>query len=210
MHNFNRILVLAPHTDDGELGCGGTIAKYISEGKEVWSVAFSTCEKSLPEGFEPGTLGVECIKANAALGVSSSNITLLDYEVRELPTRRQDVLETLVSLNKEIKPDLVLLPAKNDIHQDHQVVYEEGLRAFRKTSIMGYELPWNNTSFRPTYFQHLTPGQLDKKILALKMYRSQSHRNYMSDDFIRALARVRGVQADKEYAEAFEVYKIIH
>ena len=104
---------------------------------------------------------------------------------------------------------MVLLPAASDVHQDHQVIHQEGLRAFKNTSFAGYELPWNNYSFRTNFFMKLTEQELDKKIEALGQYRSQSHRNYMNPDFIRSLAKVRGVQCDSQYAEAFEIYKLI-
>jgi LmbE family N-acetylglucosaminyl deacetylase len=68
MFNPNRILVLAPHTDDGELGCGGTIAKYCAEGKEVFYAAFSDCQKSLAAGLAPDTLKNECKNATELLG----------------------------------------------------------------------------------------------------------------------------------------------
>ncbi|MGH2552220.1 MAG: hypothetical protein ACRDEB_00795, partial [Chitinophagaceae bacterium] len=73
----------------------------------------------------------------------------------------------------------------------------------------GYELPWNNSNFHQQLFIGLTENELEKKVNALKEYRSQSQRNYMQEDFIRSLAKVRGVQCNNEYAEAFEIYKWI-
>src|SRR5258705_403046 len=110
MFNTSQILVLAPHTDDGELGCGATIAKFIA--------------------------------------------------------------------------------AENDVHQDHQVVFAEGLRAFKNSNVLGYELPWNNFRFQPNYFEKITEQNLQLKLAALKEYKSQSQRKYMSPDFIRSLAVV--------------------
>jgi LmbE family N-acetylglucosaminyl deacetylase len=129
--------------------------------------------------------------------------------VRNLPAYRQQVLEELIKLNNSVRPDLVLLPAASDIHQDHQLINQEGLRAFKNTSFAGYELPWNNYRFHSSFFIRLSAGQVNKKIEALKQYGSQSHRNYMNEDFIRSLARVRGVQCNHEFAEAFEIYKLI-
>ena len=59
MIKFDRVLVLAPHTDDGELGCGGSIAKFLEQGKEVYYAAFSLCRRSLGEGLVPDTLEIE-------------------------------------------------------------------------------------------------------------------------------------------------------
>jgi LmbE family N-acetylglucosaminyl deacetylase len=209
MFNPARILVLAPHTDDGELGCGASIAAFIASGKEVFYSAFSTCSRSLPKDLASDTLSNECKKANALLGVQENNIILFDFEVRELLLHRQAILEELITLNKKVNPDLVFLPAMNDIHQDHQVIYAEGMRAFKNCNILGYELPWNNTRFQPNYFQKISKANLEKKIRALKAYQSQISKNYMQEDFIRSLAKVRGVQANCEYAEAFELYKLV-
>ena len=209
MFNPTRILILAPHTDDGELGCGATIASFIASGIKVFYSAFSTCSQSLPKDFPADTLSIECKKANTILGIQQENIILFDYEVRELSDHRQAILDELISLNKKLHPDLVILPAKNDIHQDHQVVHSEGMRAFKNCSILGYELPWNNTRFQPNYFQKINPENLQNKIDALKAYKSQSTKNYMQEDFIRSLAKVRGVQSNCEYAEAFEIYKLV-
>jgi N-acetylglucosamine malate deacetylase 1 len=204
-----KILILAPHTDDGELGCGGTIAKFCSESKEVFYAAFCLCSKTLDDSMPANTLEEECKKATASLGIKPENLILFNYEVRELPASRQQILEELLQLNNQIKPDLVLLPAASDVHQDHQVIHQEGLRAFKNTTFAGYELPWNNYSFRTNFFMQLTDAEIEKKVLALKAYRSQSHRNYMQEDFIRSLAKVRGVQCNSLYAEAFEIYKLI-
>jgi LmbE family N-acetylglucosaminyl deacetylase len=207
MFNPSRILVLAPHTDDGELGCGGTIAKLCAEGRELYYVAFCLCSKALPDSFPAKTLEFECKNATSILGIKSSNLILFNYEVRELPQSRQKILDELLQLSKNINPEMVLLPAATDIHQDHQVIHQEGLRAFKNTTFAGYELPWNNYSIHTNFFIRLEKEYLDKKIESLKAYRSQSHRNYMNENFIRSLATVRGVQANSLYAEAFEVYR---
>jgi len=202
-------LVLAPHTDDGELGCGGAIAQFCAEGKEVSYAAFCLCAKSLPAGLAPNTLELECKEATARLGIAPANLTLFNYEVRELPASRQQILEELLQLQKRVQPDLVFLPAASDIHQDHQVIHQEGLRAFKNTTLAGYELPWNNYSFNTSFFIRLTEPDLQKKIDSLRAYQSQSHRTYMQETFTRSLATVRGVQCGAQYAEAFEIYRLI-
>ena len=209
MFDPKKILVLAPHTDDGELGCGGSIAKFCAEGREVYYAAFCLCSQSLPSTLPANTLELECRKATAVLGIPPSNLILFNYEVRELPASRQKILEELLQLNNRINPDLVLFPAASDIHQDHQVIHQEAMRAFKNTTFAGYELPWNNYSFRTNLFIRISENELNKKIEALKAYQSQSHRNYMRNDFISSLAKVRGVQCNSEWAEAFESYKTI-
>jgi len=209
MFNPSRILVLAPHADDGELGCGASIAKFCGLGKEVFYAAFCLCSKSLDKSLASNTLEMECKKATSLLGIASSKLILFNYEVRELPQSRQMILEELLKLNKDIKPDMVLLPAASDIHQDHQVIHQEGVRAFKNITFAGYELPWNNYRIHTNFFIRISESELNKKLDSLKAYKSQEHRNYMKEDFIRSLAKVRGVQADSEFAEAFEVYRWI-
>ncbi len=207
MFDPKKILVLAPHTDDGELGCGASMAKFCAEGREVYYAAFCLCSKALPASFPANTLETECRKATSVLGIPSSHLFLFNYEVRELPASRQKILEELLQLNTQVNPDMVLLPAASDVHQDHQVIHQEGLRAFKNTTFAGYELPWNNYSFKTNFFIRISENELNKKVASLKAYQSQAQRNYMQEDFTRALAKVRGVQCNSPYAEAFEVYK---
>lgn len=209
MYIKNKILVLAPHTDDGELGAGASIARFINEGKEVYYIAFSTAEQSVPDGFSSDILKTEVKQATFELGIKPENLFVFDYEVRKLNFVRQEVLEHLVSLKREIAPDLILMPSLHDIHQDHTTVAQEGLRAFKDTSILGYELLWNNLTFDTTCFIKLEKEHIQKKYRALQQYKSQSMRDYMSEDFIFAHAKTRGVQARAEFAEAFEVVRWI-
>jgi LmbE family N-acetylglucosaminyl deacetylase len=206
---FKKILVLAPHTDDGELGCGGSIARFVAEGAEVYYVAFSTCRRSLPEGLAPDTLEVEVKAATKILGVKPEHLIILDFDVRTFKEKRQDILESLIKIRAQVKPDLVFLPCSTDIHQDHQAIHDEGVRAFKQTSILGYEMPWNNISLRTTSFIKLSDKHLETKILALKAYQSQGHRDYLNENFLRSLATTRGVQIGTKYAEAFEVIRWI-
>lgn len=204
-----RILVLAPHTDDGELGCGGTIARLIEEGNELFYVAFSACRQSVLPQFPEDVLTIEVKAATQVLGIQPQNLILLDYEVRTFNYRRQEILDDILKIKKEIKPDLVFMPGVNDIHQDHFTITNEGIRAFKFSGILCYELPWNNFSFNTSCFIKLTTGQLKKKSAAMAEYKSQAHRSYANSDFITSLARVRGVQSGTEYAEAFEIIRWI-
>ena len=146
LNSYNNILVLAPHTDDGELGLGGTISKLIELGKKVTYVAFSTAQQSVPEGFPKDILKTEVKKATAQLGISPENLIIYNYEVRKLGYVRQEILEELIRLKKSNSFDLVFIPSLHDIHQDHTTIAQEGLRAFKNTTLLGYELIWNNSS----------------------------------------------------------------
>jgi LmbE family N-acetylglucosaminyl deacetylase len=209
MLDAKRILVLAPHTDDGELGCGGTIARYLEEGATVFYIAFSTAEASVPEGFPSHQLETEVRTATLSLGIPKDNLFIYKYQVRKLNYVRQEILEELIRLRPIIDPDIVFLPSSNDIHQDHSTIYHEGLRAFKHTTILGYELIWNNLAFSTDCFIRLEDQHIQKKIEALKAYKTQEGKHYMDPDFIRSLAKVRGTQIDVPYAEAFEVIRLI-
>ena len=206
---IQRILILAPHTDDGELGCGATIAKFIEEGAEVYYVAFSTADKSVQEAFPKNQLEIEVRDATAILGIGPDKLIVHKFEVRKLNYVRQEILEELVRLNRQIEPDIVFLPSSLDIHQDHLTIYNEGIRAFKYCTILGYELIWNNLSFATDCFIPVTEKQLQVKINALSAYKTQKGKPYMDPGFIRSLAKVRGTQIGEEYAEAFEVIRWI-
>lgn len=207
LSKFRNVYVLAPHTDDGELGAGATIAKLIEGGANIYYFAFSTAETSVPEGYPKDILKIEVMKATAKLGIPTENVFVYNYEVRKLNYSRQDILEDLIRHRKELNPDLVLLPSLNDIHQDHSTIAQEGLRAFKNTTILGYELIWNNLTFNTTSFVKLDKKHIQAKCDALKEYKSQDGRVYMSEEFIFSLARTRGVQIGIEYAESFEVLR---
>jgi N-acetylglucosamine malate deacetylase 1 len=206
---WSRALVLAPHTDDGELGCGGTMARLAEQGAEVRYVAFSIATRSLPEGFPPDTLRHEVAAATSELGVPPENLTVHDFDVRTFPDHRQEILELLIDIWTDWEPDVVFQPSLHDIHQDHQTIAAEGLRAFKRTTILGYEIPWNNLDFAYQAYISLAAGHIERKAAALSCYASQQHRRYADPDYVRSLARTHGINVNREYAEVFQVYRVI-
>lgn len=207
LSNFKNVYVLAPHTDDGELGAGGTIAKLVDYGANIFYFAFSTAKESVPDELPKNILKKEVISATNKLGIPDKNVFIYNYQVRKLNYSRQEILENLISHRNKLEPDLVLMPSLNDIHQDHTTIAQEGLRAFKGSTILGYELIWNNLTFDTTSFVNLEKKHVQKKCDALKEYKSQSKRNYMNEDFIFSLAKTRGVQIGLDFAESFEVIR---
>ena len=204
------ILILAPHTDDGEIGCGGSIAKFIENGADVFYVAFSIARTSaVQNGFPENILEIEVKAAMKVFGIPEDHLILYDFPVRRFPEYRQDILEKLIVLRKEIQPDLIFVPSLNDIHQDHQVIASEGLRAFKRHTILGYEEPWNNIVFESRSFIVLEKRHVEKKIAALQCYKSQMHRDYLMEEAMWGIARLRGTQLEGGFAEAFEVLRWI-
>lgn len=202
------ILVLAPHTDDAEFGCGGTIAKLIDEGNEVYCAAFSACQQSVLKHFPSDILIQEVKIASEVLGIKQKNLFLYDFEVRTFNFRRQELLDCILELKKKINPDFVFIPSVNDVHQDHFTIAQESLRAFKFSNLLCYELPWNNLTFNTSCFCVLEKKHLNKKIEAISKYKSQKDRSYASREFTTSLAKVRGTQINTEYAECFEILRM--
>ena len=209
LDGLQRALVLAPHTDDGEFGCGGAMARLVESGCDVCYVAFSIATRSLPAGFAPDTLAREVRDATAELGIPESNLIVHDFDVRTFPERRQDILELLVSLWEEWRPDVVFQPSHHDVHQDHQTVAQEGLRAFKRTTVLGYEIPWNNFDFSYGAYLALERRHVERKVAAVRCYASQQHRRYADEEYIWNLARVHGTNVNREFAEVFQVYRLV-
>jgi len=210
---MKNILIISPHTDDAELGSGGSIIKFIEENMNLLWVVLSTAEVSVPENLPKNTLKTEFVKIIEELNLNEKNYVIKNYKVRYLHQKRQDILDLFVSLNKKFKPDLVIGPSLKDIHQDHIIVANEMVRAFKSyASIISYELPWNHITFETQFFIKLEQRHVMKKIGLLKNYRSQIllNRQYFENEFIYGLAKVRGSQINHEFAEAFEVIRWIY
>ena len=207
-----RTLFISPHTDDVELGAGGTLIKFLESGNEVLWVVFSTAETSLPADTPKDTLRLEFMDVASSVGLKEKDYKIFDFQVRYLPERRQEILDEMITMKKEFSPDLIIGPSLNDNHQDHEVVAKEILRAFKDSaSIISYELPWNHIEFNTQLFVKIDERHLNKKIELLKKYESQVKldRPYFSEEYIRGWAKMRGVQVKAEYAEAFEVVRWI-
>ncbi|MEG8947231.1 PIG-L deacetylase family protein [Rosettibacter firmus] len=209
---YNRILILSPHTDDAEFGCGGTIVKFLENNKEIHWVVFSIAEDSLPNELNKLKLQNEFINVTKELNLKESDYTIFRYPVRKLSDYRQEILESLIKFKQEFKPDLVIGPSQNDYHQDHQVISNEMIRAFKThSSILCYELPWNHINFTSSYFIKLEERHIQMKLKILSKYETQIvlNRFYFSEDMVRGLALTRGAQINYKYAESFDVLRII-
>ncbi|MEI6766958.1 MAG: PIG-L family deacetylase [Bacteroidota bacterium] len=210
---MNNVLILSPHTDDAEIGCGGTIIRLLQEKKNLLWVVFSTAEDSIPDDMPKDILTTEFLEVMKKLELDESHFIIKHFKVRNLKQHRQEILEILVDLKKTFKPDMVIGPSLNDFHQDHSVIANEMVRAFKtSSSIICYELPWNHIKFDTQFFMTLSPDHIAKKISLLETYKSQIKidRHYFSADFVKGLATTRGSQVAEKYAEAFEVIRWIN
>jgi len=210
-----RILLLSAHIDDADTGCGASVARYSYEGNEIYYAVFTLAEESLPADLPKNIMVKELSEATRILGIRPSNLIIKKYPVRRFPQYRQEILEDMIQMNKEISPSLVFMPSKFDTHQDHAVIAEEGFRAFKSSSILGYEMPWNNVSFESSAFISLKAEYVDRKIKALNCYRSQKlraaklGRRPINSEMITAWAHLRGHQIYVDFAEAFHILRWI-
>jgi len=200
-----RVLVLAPHTDDAELGSGATIARLVREGAVVNIVAFSAAEESVPKGLPPDINREDALRSALALSVPNDRVDVLEYPVRHFPEYRQPILDAMIRIRASLDPDVVIGPSSNDRHQDHSVVHHEMMRAFARRTVLGYELPWNSITFEASAHFEVTADDVAAKVAALASFRSQEARDYVSADYLRSWAVTRGTQAAMPLAEAYEI-----
>ena len=104
----DRVLILSPHTDDAELGCGATISKFVAAGLDIFWICFSTAEDSLPDGFPQDALKKEFKQVLNFLKISDENSLVLNYRVRKLSEVRQEILDILVKTRNSFQPNIVI------------------------------------------------------------------------------------------------------
>lgn len=203
-----RILALGAHVDDIEMGCGGTLARIRRESPDVaiTVVALSRAEDSLPAGSAIDRLETECRNSIAHLG-SDIEVHVLGYAVRTMDEYRQAILDDLIKLRRQFDPDSVFTHSTLDTHQDHAVLSQESIRAFRGLTLLGYEAPWNQTVSSAALRVVLEESDVACKSKMVAEYESQIElgRLYVNDEFVRGFASYRGAQAKTRYAEAFEL-----
>ena len=197
--NFKHAVLLAPHLDDGELSTGGTVAKLTEGGCHVTHVGF----------YAPDDRASELRRSAKVLGIQE--VVLHNFDHRTFPSHRQEILQALYDFDETHTVDLVLTPSTTDIHQDHQTVTNEAIRAFRRSTILGYDVPGNNIEFKQQCFIPLTEKQIAKKVEAVLCYQSQVEARSLrfSEEYVRGKAIACGTHIRTKYAEAFEVIRLV-
>jgi LmbE family N-acetylglucosaminyl deacetylase len=199
-----KILFIGAHPDDIELGCGALLA-HISGKTDVLCITLSDNQKNpklkkLPE---------EYFKSMEVLGVPAENIVLGEFETRNFPRDRQEILEYLYQVNREHHPDIVFVHSKADIHQDHLVVTEEALRAFRGVTVLGFDVFRSSYGFFPHFLIEVDEVDVERKIEALSQYKTYAETYYFSPEVIRATIVRHGAMAEKPFAEGFDILRIV-
>lgn len=205
---MKNILILCAHTDD-EVGCAGTIARMHNEDRyNIKYIAFSDIALSLiNEKKHSDAARNECHASMRVLGIT--NCIIDEIPVRHFPFHRQEILEKMIIEKSSFKPEVIFVPATGDIHQDHQVVTNEAIRAFKHQTILGYELPQNLIGNKNTAFMKLSQANMMTKIEAISKYESQMEKEFLQSEFIINLAKLRGIQCGAKYAESFEVIRMV-
>lgn len=206
----SRVLALGGHTDDIELGCGATLSRFRRQGAEVAVAAFSRAELSRPKGTPEDILEQEFRSAMTQLGVNDDQVHCFRYPVRTMAAHRQEILDALIRLRREVDPDLVITMSQHDTHQDHEVISAESVRAFRSRGLIAYQSPWNQRQTATPLFIEVTPDDFRMKMQMLQEYRTQTElgRPYMRQEYVEASLRFYGQQAGLDMAEAFEILSL--
>jgi N-acetylglucosamine malate deacetylase 1 len=197
------IIAVAPHIDDVELGAGAIISR-LTKTNDVYYVGLS-----LPPLVEAPTFMAEFEESSRILGLKPERIIIRNYDPRDLFTTRSEIRQLFYDLYRDVRPSLVIIPNGQDIHQSHEVVHAEARRAFKYTTLLGYELPWNSMDFAMDVFITVTQDEVGAKVAAINAFKTQKHRRFFSNDIVADLARVRGKQVGRDYAECFELVRLI-
>lgn len=198
------VLLIAPHLDDIELGLGGTVSKLCKNGNKIFYIGLS-----LPPLVEREIFMKEFWNSNSFFDIPKDHYYLHDFDPRNLFDDRMDILQLFYDFGRQHKPDLVFIPNSKDLHQSHQVVHAEGKRAFKYSTILGYELPWNSMEFDMDVFITFGEEEMQAKLNAVNAFETQKSRMFFANNITLDLARVRGKQIGKEYAECFELIRLI-
>jgi len=196
-----KILLLGAHPDDIE----STASSFLIKRKNIepYVLVFSDCEE------QPGNKGITEEFEESMSILKVKNYKLLDIPNTKFPAYCEEIRSILESYKEKLMPDIVVTHEINNLHQDHKTLAEESIRVFRTHSIIMYEGLKSTPFFSPNLFIILTEEELEKKMEALKCYKTQYRRYYYDFEFIRALAMVRGKQIGAKYAEGFRIYQFI-
>lgn len=202
-----ELLCLGAHSDDIEIGAGGTILRLLADhpGSSVHWVVFATTPERAEEAERAATLTL----ADAAV----TTVQLLEFEDSYFPGQVREIKDVFEKLKTEVDPDLILTPWGKDAHQDHRTISELTWNTFRNHVVLEYEIPkYDGDMGRPGLFVALTRSQVERKIeLLFDAFDSQKEKDWFDPEVFRGLLRLRGVEcrAPDGYAEAFYCRKLI-
>ena len=208
MHNMTfygrSLLFMGAHPDDIELGCGAFISGMVGIA-DIHCMTFSDNQKNPDLSHLVG----EHYDSMHELGLSDDQIELGQFETRRFPDVRQEILEKMLALRRKVQPEIVFVHTAQDIHQDHQTVTQEATRAFRGTTVLGFDVLRSSYGFFPNFLAEVSEQSVERKIAALNKYSTYANRYYFSPEIIRATAIRHGALAERPFAEGFDIIRIV-
>lgn len=199
-----RVLFLGAHPDDIELGCGALI-HHICKLSEITCVTLSD-NKQNPE---LKNVVAEQLESMAVLGVPRERIRYGPFETRVFPQARQEILEYFLQLRDELKPEIIFVHTNQDVHQDHLTMTQEALRAFRGITLLGFDVVRSSYGFFPHFLIEVDEQDVAAKIEALARYATYRDKYYFNSELTRSIMIRHGALAEREYAEGFDILRIV-
>ena len=199
-----KVIFIGAHPDDIELGCGALIANIHSK-TDVHCVTLSDNQKNP----QLTNLVEEHYNSMAILGLKREQVILGQFETRRFPEQRQDILEFMLTLRKDLQPDMVFVHTVADLHQDHGAITQEALRAFRGISIFGFDVIRSSHGFFPTFLLEVQPEDVEKKIQSLAAYKTYQDKYYFSPELTRSILIRNGAICERPYAEGFDMMRVV-
>ncbi len=199
-----RVCFFGAHPDDIEIGCGALIS-HIASQTDLRCVTLSDNQKNplLTNVLNEHYLSLE------KLGVPAEKVIIGTFETRRFQQFRQEILEYMIEVRTSFQPDIVFLHTSADLHQDHATVPEEGLRAFRGTTVLGYDVIRSSYGFFPHFLVEINEQDVEKKINALAQYKTYADKYYFNPDLTRSILVKNGALAERKFAEGFDILRII-
>jgi LmbE family N-acetylglucosaminyl deacetylase len=199
-----RVLLLGAHPDDIEIGCGALLHHIVNE-TDVLCVTLSDNQKN-PDLKKVKS---EHLNAMSVLGVPEEKVVFGTFTTRIFPDARQEILEYFLKLRKEFQPDLILTHSKQDVHQDHNTMTNEALRAFRGITVLGFDVVRSSYDFFPHFLVEVNEEDVNKKIEALAQYETYRDRYYFNSELTRSIMIRHGALAELPFAEGFDILRIV-
>lgn len=202
-----KILLLGAHSDDIEIGCGGTILRLLRmyPNAEVWWVVFSATGLRIREARSSAQAFLQ--------GAAKKKVILKSFRESFLPFRGEEVKEFIESIKRRFSPDVIFTHYRHDLHQDHRVISEFTWNAFRNHLILEYEIPkYDGDIGIPNTFVVLDADICRSKVCnLLRYFVSQRSKQWFTEDLFMSLLRLRGVESNSptKYAEGFYARKLV-
>jgi len=201
------VLCLGAHSDDIEIGCGGTILRLAEEnpGLVVHWVVFSARADRAREA--------EASAARFLAGAGSRGVELHQFRDGFFPSELAKIKTYYEELKKRIQPDVIFTHCRDDLHQDHRVVNELTWNTFRDHAILEYEIPkWDGDLGRPNVYVPLEAKHAAAKVgILMACFGTQAGKQWFDEETFSALMRLRGLEcnATARRAEAFYGRKVV-